>query len=73
MELPKQYNLKLKIQGGFLGALLAPLAASVVQPVIYSVIKGITERGVMRDIIMTWINIFTFASLGNVKITKYFK
>ena len=73
MELPKQYNLKLKIQGGFLGALLAPLAASVVQPVIYSVIKGITERGVMRGIIMTWINIFTFASLGNVKITKYFK
>ena len=30
------------------GALLAPLVASVVQPLISSVIKGITEIGVMR-------------------------
>ena len=35
-------------EGGFLGALLAPLAASLVQPVISSVVKGISERGVRR-------------------------
>ena len=29
----------------FLGALLAPLAASVIQPVISSVVKDIGERG----------------------------
>ena len=32
----------------FLGALLAPLATSLVQPVIPSVDKGISERGVRR-------------------------
>ena len=35
-------------EGGFLGALLAPLAAALVQPVISSVVKGISERGVWR-------------------------
>ena len=34
----------LKQGGGFLVALLAPLAASLVQPVISSVVKGITGR-----------------------------
>ena len=34
--------------GGFLGALLAPLAASILQPVISSVVKGISGRGVRR-------------------------
>ena len=35
-----------KTRGGFLGALLAPLAASLVQPVISSVVKDIkTELG----------------------------
>ena len=33
-----------KQEGEFLPALLAPLAASLVQPVIYSLVKGITER-----------------------------
>ena len=33
---------------GFLGALLAPLPASLVQPVISSVVKGISGRGVRR-------------------------
>ena len=33
-------------KGGFITALLAPLAASVVEPLICSVIKGITGRGV---------------------------
>ena len=37
-----------KQEGGFLRALLAPLAASVVQPVISSVVKGITGRWVRR-------------------------
>ena len=32
----------------FLGALLAPLAASIVQPLISSVIKGISGRGFRR-------------------------
>ena len=35
-----------KQKGGFLGALLAPLAASLVQPVISSVVKGTCGRGV---------------------------
>ena len=37
-----------KQEGGFLGALLAPLAASLVEPVTYSVVKGISGRGVTR-------------------------
>ena len=37
-----------KQKGGFLGALLAPLAASLVQPVISSVVKVISGRGVRR-------------------------
>ena len=37
-----------KQEGGFPGALLAPLAASLVQPAISSVVKGISERGVRR-------------------------
>ena len=37
-----------KQEGGFLGALLAPLAASLVQPVIPSALKGISGRGVRR-------------------------
>ena len=35
-------------EGGFLGALLAPLTASVVQLVICSVVKGINWRGFRR-------------------------
>ena len=38
----------LKQAGGFIGALLAPLAASIVQPVISSVVKDISGRGVRR-------------------------
>ena len=37
-----------KQEGGFLDAVSAPLAASLVQPVISSVVKGITRRGAMR-------------------------
>ena len=37
-----------KQEGRFLGVLLAPSAASIVQPVISSVVKGISRRGVRR-------------------------
>ena len=37
-----------KLEDRFLGALLAPSTASLVQPVISSVIKGISRRGVRR-------------------------
>ena len=37
-----------KQEGRFIAALLAPLAASLLQPVISSVMKGITGRTVMR-------------------------
>ena len=40
---------EIKIQkGGFLGALLGPLASSLVQPVISSAVKNISGRGVRR-------------------------
>ena len=35
-------------EGWFLGSLLAGLAASLVQPVIFSVVKRISGRGVRR-------------------------
>ena len=38
----------LKQAGGFIGTWLAPLAASIVQPVISSVVKGISGGGVRR-------------------------
>ena len=37
-----------KQKGGFLGALLVPLPASLVQPVISSAVKGISGRRVRR-------------------------
>ena len=37
-----------KQDGRSFGALLAPLATSLVQPVISSVVKGISRRGVTR-------------------------
>ena len=37
-----------KQKHGFLGALLAPLASSLVQPVVSSVVKGISGKGVKR-------------------------
>ena len=39
---------ELKQQGGFLATLLAPLATSLVQPVIYSVVKDVSGRGIIR-------------------------
>ena len=40
--------MKLKKEGGLLPALLAPLAFTLVQPIIFSVVKGISGRGVRR-------------------------
>ena len=49
MELLKTVKNETKKQeGGFLGALLPSLAASLVQPVISSVVKVISGRGVRR-------------------------
>ena len=42
-----KYEIK-KQEGRFLGTLLAPLAPSLVQPVISSVVKHISGRGVKR-------------------------
>ena len=39
-------EIKKKQEGGFLGILLAPLAASLLQPVICSVVKCISGRAV---------------------------
>ena len=36
-----------KQEDGFLGTLFSPLAASVLETVIFSVVKGITGKGVM--------------------------
>ena len=60
-----------KQEGGFLGAVLGPLAASLVHPVISSVVKGITERRVMRPG-RGYNKIFLFYPLNNIEITKYF-
>ena len=38
-----------KQEHGFLGASLAPLASSLVQPVVSSVVKGISGKGVKRE------------------------
>ena len=42
-----KYGIK-KLQGGFPGALLAPLATSLVQPMISSVVKSKSGKGVRR-------------------------
>ena len=44
----KTWNLKKKQEGRFLPALLAPLADWFVQPVVSSVVKCISGRGIRR-------------------------
>ena len=46
-EVVKHETMK-KQEGGFLGALLASLVSSVLQPIISSVVKGINGRGAGR-------------------------
>ena len=48
IELLKQEIIKNRLDFGGGNALLAPLACSMVQPVIFSVFNGITGRGVIR-------------------------
>ena len=59
-----------KQESGFVGALLEPLAASIVQPVISSVAKGISGEEQEDDI---WINILVLLRpLNSIEITTYF-
>ena len=48
MELWNSKTQNKKQEGRFPGALLAPIAASLVQPTISSVVKGISRGGVKR-------------------------
>ena len=66
---------EIKKEGRFLGALLAPLAASLVQPVISSVVKGISGRGVRRTRrgYMDKNFLVPLHPLNNIEITNYFK
>ena len=61
----------MKTSSRFLGALLAPLAASLVQPVIPSVVKGISGRGVRRAG-RGYTDIVSLYPLNNIEITNYF-
>ena len=60
--------------GGFLGALLAPLAASIAQPVISSAVKGVSGRGARRvgTGYMDKKNFVLLHPLSNIEITNYF-
>ena len=49
-----------KEEGGIISALLAPSAASLVQPAMSSVLKGISGRGNRRVGRGIWIQIFSF-------------
>ena len=63
-----------KDKGEFLGALLAPLAASLVQPVISSVVTDTSERGV-RKMGRRYIDknfLVVLHPLNNIEITNYF-
>ena len=55
-----------KQEGGFLGALLAPSAASLIQPVISSVVKGISGKAVRRAA-------KGYMDENNIETTNYFK
>ena len=58
---------------GFFGALLPPLAASLVEPVISSVVKGISETVVRKVGREYWIKtVSPFHPLNKVEITNYF-
>ena len=63
-----------KQEGGFLGALLAPLATLLVKPVISPVVKGIRGRGVggAGKGYMVKKFLVPLHLLNNIKITSYF-
>ena len=58
----------------FLEALLTSLAASLVQPVISSVVKGTSGRGVTRAgrVYMDTISLVPLHPLNSIEITNYF-
>ena len=66
---------KIKKECRFLGALLVSLDASLVQPVISSVVKGISGRGVRRAGrgCMDKNFLVLLHPLNNIKITNCFK
>ena len=60
-------------EGGFFGALLPPLAALLVEPVISSVVKGIIGWVIRRAGREYWIKIVSpLHPLNKVEITNYF-
>ena len=62
-----------KQESGFLGALLAPLAASLVQPVISSVVKGMWKRSLKsKSRIHEKIFLVLLHPLNNIEITNCF-
>ena len=63
-----------KQEGQFLGALLVHLATSIVQPVIFSIVKPISERGVKRTgrRYMDKKFLFPLHPLRNIETTNYF-
>ena len=63
-----------KQEGAFLGAFLSPLAALILQPVISSVVKGISRGGITRAE-RGYIDTFFLAPLhplSKIEITNYF-
>ena len=58
-----------KQEDGFRGTLLEPLATSLVQSVISSVVQGISGRGVRRD---NQKLLVLLHPLSNIEITNYF-
>ena len=67
----KTWNNEIKRESRLLRALLAPLAASLVQPVTSSVLEGISERGVRKASWGYMNKNFEFRS--NIEVTNYFK
>ena len=63
-----------KQEGGSLGALLAPLGTSIVQPVISSTVKSISGKGIRRAgrEYMGKKILVPLDSLNKIKITSYF-
>ena len=67
----KTWNNEIKRESRLLRALLAHLAASLVQPVTSSVLEGISERGV-RTASWGYMN-KNFEFRSSIEITNYFK
>ena len=53
-------------EGRFIGALLKPLAASIVQPVIFSVVRGLSGTGAKQQEDDIWTEIYAVFSRNNL-------